>query len=361
MPSIMTTAFYLLPGARLPEGCAREVLASLQDADRTGLAALGTGREPPGIQRLSEPLHEYSPHRAWLWKVLTKRKGAPVLSPYAWMAEGGPRLDQEFWSIDFWTTDPEGRLARFEFPEELLPAAACALDPVLSEAGMRLMISGKSFYAASRERLDFSARPFEDLCGMSKAHIPHLGFLSEGAEKAKVDRLLANLLDALCGALPRAADGIGGLWLSGGGRSSPVFPPSTFRSVIANDPTALAWAEDAGIPKSALASLNKRSEWPQAPEGDRILVVDDLYGAWLTHDWSLWAKRLPKALAKLRHWVGEEKKARIDRNVIVAFGRGTSATLLPEKRSALGFLKRRNAVSPEAWLIDSEPERETQA
>lgn len=355
MPSIMTTAFYLLPGARLPQGCAREVLASLTDADRTRLTALGTGREPPGIQRLSEPLHEYSPHRAWLWKVLTHRTGAPVIAPYAWMAEHGPRLDQEFWSIDFWTKDPSGRLARFEFADDALPRAACAADPVLAESGMRLMISGKSFYAATREGLDYSARPFEDLCGMEAAHIAHLPHLADGADKERVNALLHRIEGALREALPEETKAICGLWLSGGGRSAPVFPPSTFRSVLANDRTALAWAEDAGIPKAYLGTLGKKTKWPEAPEGDRILVIDDLYDAWLKHDWDAWVERIPKLLDKLEHWIGEEKPARLTENVIVAFGHGTSATLVPEKRGALGFLKRKNVVSPEDWLLDSEP------
>ena len=332
MPSIMTTAFYLLPGARLPQGCAREVLASLTDADRTRLTALGTGREPPGIQRLSEPLHEYSPHRAWLWKVLTHRTGAPVIAPYAWMAEHGPRLDQEFWSIDFWTKDPSGRLARFEFADDALPRAACAAAPVLAESGMRLMISGKSFYTATREGLDYSARLFE-----------------------RVNELLHRIEGALREALPAETQDIQGLWLSGGGRSAPVFPPSTFRSVLTNDRTALAWAEDAGIPKAYLGTLGKKTKWPEAPEGDRILVIDDLYDAWMRHDWNAWIKRMPGLLDKLEHWVGQEKPARLTENVIVAFGHGTSATLVPEKRGALGFLKRKNVVSPENWLLDSEP------
>ena len=354
MPSIMTTAFYLIPGARLPQGCAREVLASLTDADHTRLTALGTRREPPGIQRLSEPLHEYSPHRAWLWKVLTHRTGAPVIAPYAWMSEHGPRLDQEFWSINFWTVDPSGRLARFDFAEALLPRAACAADPVLADSGMRLMISGKSFYAATRDGLDFSARPFEDLCGMEKDHIGHLPHLALGADKKRVDELLHKVEEALREALPDETQAIRGLWLSGGGRSAPVFPPSTFRSVITNDRTALAWAEDAGIPKAYLGTL-KHAKWPEAPEGDRILVIDDLYDAWLKHDWDAWAKRVPELLEKLDHWIGEEKAAHLTGNVIVAFGHGTSATLVPEKRGALGFLKRKNVVSPEDWLLDSEP------
>ena len=49
----MTTCFYLLPGARLPEAAARETAAVLAKSDPASLeawTALGTGREPPGLQ-----------------------------------------------------------------------------------------------------------------------------------------------------------------------------------------------------------------------------------------------------------------------------------------------------------------------
>ena len=93
----MTTCFYLLPGARLPEAAARETAAVLAKSDPASLeawTALGTGREPPGLQRLAEPLHDRSPHQAWLWKVLTHRSGAPITAPYEWIASGGPVLDR---------------------------------------------------------------------------------------------------------------------------------------------------------------------------------------------------------------------------------------------------------------------------
>ena len=98
----MTTCFYLLPGARLPEAAARETAAVLAKSDPASLeawTALGTGREPPGLQRLAEPLHDRSPHQAWLWRVLTHRSGAPITAPYEWIASGGPVLDQEFWKL----------------------------------------------------------------------------------------------------------------------------------------------------------------------------------------------------------------------------------------------------------------------
>ena len=87
----MTTCFYLLPGARLPEAAARETAAVLAKSDPASLeawTALGTGREPPGLQRLAEPLHDRSPHQAWLWKVLTRSRARPgILEAHALAAK----------------------------------------------------------------------------------------------------------------------------------------------------------------------------------------------------------------------------------------------------------------------------------
>ena len=113
----MTTCFYLLPGARLPEAAARETAAVLAKSDPASLeawTALGTGREPPGLQRLAEPLHDRSPHQAWLWKVLTHRSGAPITAPYEWIASGGPVLDQEFWKLTPWQRNSLGQLEAVE-------------------------------------------------------------------------------------------------------------------------------------------------------------------------------------------------------------------------------------------------------
>lgn len=350
IPNIMSTAFYLIPGAMLPREVASDVLAALPADVRDALTALGVGREAPGLQRLSEPLHEYSPHRAWLWKVLTHRTGAPVSAPYAWIAEGGPKLDQEFWALSPWSTDETGHLQRFTFDEALIPQLACALDPVIFRLGMRLMISGTNLFATRRESLDLTARPFRDLVGMSKTHFAHLDYLATGAEIELARTIRTAALEA---ARPILGDRLQGFWLSGGGFAEPVFPPSKFRSVVTDDPVSLAWAESAGIPRSALGKLKNRTEWPTAPEGDRILVLDTLYSAWLAGDWQAWREKVPTLLSALAHWRSLEKAAKIDENVLVFFGHGGAATLLPEKRGALSFFRRAAKQPIESWLFDS--------
>ena len=162
----MTTCFYLLPGARLPEAAARETAAVLAKSDPASLeawTALGTGREPPGLQRLAEPLHDRSPHQAWFWKVLTHRSGSPITAPYEWIASGGPVLDQEFWKLTPWQRNSMGQLEAVELHESEMPAAACALDPIAAHAGMRLMISGTTLFLCRRKPWAFSAAPFRDL------------------------------------------------------------------------------------------------------------------------------------------------------------------------------------------------------
>ena len=353
----MTTAYYLIPGAMLPEHAARETLASLPGAVRAGLERIGAGRETPAFQWLSEPLHEYSPHRAWLWKVLTHRRGAPVTAPYLWIADGGPKLDLEFWALSPWRIDEGGRFAPLALPEEALPAAACALERVFTSRGLRLTISGTRLFVTSRRALDLDARPVRDLCGMDASHVPHLPHLMRGKDAQLAAEALEEARAALRGALSGRpeAEALGGLWLSGGGFAEPVFPPSTFRSVVSDDPVTLAWAEISGIPRSALGALRGRSAWPAAPEGDRIVVLQDLYGPWLAGDFRAWAAALPSLIERLEAWRALEKAAKIDESAVVLFGRGGASTLMPEKRGALSFFRRPAQQPPESWLVDPGP------
>ncbi|MDO5530527.1 hypothetical protein [Sutterella sp.] len=352
----MTTAYTLIPGARLPARAAPDVLACLSPAVRERLGALGLGCEAPGLQRLSAPLHEYSPHRAWLWKVLTGRSGAPVIAPYAWIAAGGPRLDQCFWSLDPWRVDDEGRLARITVPDEKLPAFASAMDAGLHAHGLRLMISGDRFFATRREAFDLEARPFEDLVGMAQEHIPHLPHLARGADAPAAIALAEELTEAV---KPHVA-GLEGFWLSGGGRVEPVFPPSPFRAVVTDDAVVRAWADNAGIPRSAIAPMTvrgePRAEWPAAPEGDRIAVFADLYEAWLREDWDAWLAALPELLDRIDRWKSTFRGVHIDTHVMVFFGHAGAATLLPAKKSPLAFWKKAPGQPLESWLIESAEE-----
>lgn len=351
----MTTCFYLLPGARLPGPAACAALDRLEPGARAEWTSLGDDREPPGLQPLADAPHNLSPHLAWLWKVLTHRAGAPVAAPYAWIASGGPVLDQEFWRLTPMRASETGFPAEVTIAGRDIPRAACALDPVASKFGLRLMISGSDLYLCRRTPWALSARPFADLgrtpFGAAEAELT-------GEDRDEALELARALADAARSALPDA--GIAGFWIWGGGRYEPIFPPSTFRSVAADDPVALAWAASAGIPKAALvrASGGERalSAFTKAPSGDRIVVLDGLLEAWRARDAEAWAEALPGVLAELRRWRALEKDAGVDDAVFVLFGERGAATLLPSAaRKSLNPLKRfRSTTQPlEGWFVDN--------
>ena len=337
----MTTCFYLLPGARLPEAAARETAAVLAKSDPASLeawTALGTGREPPGLQRLAEPLHDRSPHQAWLWKVLTHRSGVPITAPYEWIASGGPVLDQEFWKLTPWQRNSMGQLEAVELHESEMPAAACALDPIAAHAGMRLMISGTTLFLCRRKPWAFSAAPFRDLADCVGAGAS-LAACMTGSDKPEAE----NLLEAFTAAAQTAAGklpSIEGFWLSGGGAYTPIFPPSTYRAVACDDPVVRAWAAAAGIPRTALMPVRsgerEQERWGKAfvdaPIGERIVVIEHLLEPWRRSDWS----------------------ACIDDAVFVLFGNAGAATLLPTPKSFNPLKRFKRSVLPlESWFIDN--------
>ena len=359
----MTTCFYLLPGARLPEAAARETAAVLAKSDPASLeawTALGTGREPPGLQRLAEPLHDRSPHQAWLWKVLTHRSGAPITAPYEWIASGGPVLDQEFWKLTPWRRNSMGQLEAVELHESEMPAAACALDPIAAHAGMRLMISGTTLFLCRRKPWAFSAAPFRDLADWVGAGAS-LAASMTGSDKPEAE----TLLEAFTAAAQTAAGelpSIEGFWLSGGGAYTPIFPPSTYRALACDDPVVRAWAAAAGIPRAALmpvrGSEREEERWGKAfvdaPIGERIVVIEHLLDPWRRSDWSAWREVLPTALGELARWRSREKAAGIDDAVFVLFGNAGAATLLPTPKSFNPLKRFKRSVLPlESWFIDN--------
>lgn len=359
----MTTCFYLLPGARLPEAAARETAAVLAKSDPASLeawTALGTGREPPGLQRLAEPLHDRSPHQAWLWKVLTHRSGAPITAPYEWIASGGPVLDQEFWKLTPWQRNSMGQLEAVELHESEMPAAACALDPIAAHAGMRLMISGTTLFLCRRKPWAFSAAPFRDLADCVGAGAS-LAACMTGSDKPEAE----NLLEAFTAAAQTAAGklpSIEGFWLSGGGAYTPIFPPSTYRAVACDDPVVRAWAAAAGIPRTALMPVRsgereqerwgKRSLTHQSASASSLLSISSNPGAAVTG--APGEKRSPRHSANSHVGAAAEKAAGIDDAVFVLFGNAGAATLLPTPKSFNPLKRFKRSVLPlESWFIDN--------
>lgn len=374
MHAIMSRAFFLIPGARLPARLAADLLAHASHEEAAALRLLGSGREAPETQCLTGKVGRLAPHYAWCWKVFARRPGEPQTAPALWRLADGPHFDAPLMRLIPLARQAAGFVEATLAERNILPLL-CALSEPASRFGLRLQVSGTELFLSSATERDFAAAPvaapaalmplantadFDALfsAGMegpdtSWAHDVLAAFGEKLASDTSLQQL--NELRAVSG-LPR----IEGFWLSTPGRVEGYHPPSLFRAVLADDGVLRGWALAAGIPAAFVRPLTPRKTdeslpaWPKdVPPGDVVAVVDDLYAPWLAGDLAAWRHALPAVVQKLEALRAGLSALKVDEDALVLFGTAGAATLMPQARSFFDRLRRtKNAIAPETWLAD---------
>ena len=354
---IMSKAFILIPGARLPADEAESVLARLSAEASAALAVFGEGAGRRVTQVLDAGPCRRAPHLSWLWRVLTRRQSHPHEAPWRWLALGGREQAPELWSLSPLTLSPEGRI----LPDAPVPdehefmRLTSAIEPLFLEAGFRLQIWDTNWFLTRREDWPLAAAPRAAVSYLLPEEAPLTG---EAADEA---RLLLAQAAAILAAHPvnaeREAKGlprIDALWISGGGHEELFFPPTLFRSVAADDEAVRGWANAAGILLERIGKDTGR--WPDAPQGDVIAVIDSLYDAWLARDWDRWAKALPYTAERAKAYREDAKRFGANDVFFVLFGESGAVTLAPsEQKSLMARLfgsKKPTAMAPAQWCPD---------
>lgn len=370
----MTTAYFLIPGARLPAAAASDILPALTHEERALLARLGDGRTAPAVQRLTGSTYRHAPHWSWCWRVIGSRGGNPVEAPARWRASGSPTVDGELRELLVLERTDRG------FACTKLEDSECfrVLGPVgdlLGRFGLRLQVDGSALYAAARSPMAFDALPSPAFASAEVAELTWEALLAHGLEAhpdapsdalERVRGLLENL-KSLIDTPPfealnadRAAKGrapICAFWLSTGGRIEGLYPPSKIRAVLADDPVIRGWALSAGIPAARVQPLSRKTgeaDWPAAPEGELLAVIDCLYAPWLAGDWTAWRQALPRAVETYEALLASARARRADESLLVLFGLGGAASLSEKPTGLLNRLTgRRAGVDPSAWIADT--------
>ena len=332
----MSKAFILIPGARLPEGEAQRILSSLPEASARALSSLGEGAGQVVAQVLDAGCYRRAPHLSWLWRVITRRNSTPHEAPWRWLSlENGHVLAER----------PE--LEEREFME-----LTFAIEPVFLKAGLRVQIWDTSWFLTRREDWAVTTAPAMALPGLMLDEAPVEG---EAAEEVKglLREVRAILADHPVNAARRAAGrhAVDALWISGGGHEELFFPPTLIRSVASDDAAVRGWANAAGILIERIGRDTGR--WPEAPHGDVVAVIEDLYPAWLARDWEAWARALPEVARKAASYREDAKRFEADDVLVVAFGETGAATLAPAEAGLMERLfRRKSSVEPAAWCPD---------
>ncbi len=355
----MFSAFFLIPGARLPEPLAEAFFRAAAPEELSALVSFSKGMSAPVEERLAPAPFERSPHLVWLWKVITRRSSLPETAPWAWRCCGGPRQNVQMWSLSPLALTGSGVVAQSSLRLDdrdffdltaALSRAAVALDA-------RIQVSENQWFLTRKKDWDAVCAPAASLVGeaLGKAPVcgPDAGEILSAL--SALDRVLRESPEGRRvneGRRERGEAPVGGFWLHGGGREAPSLPPTTVRAVLSKDPAVLGWGNAAGILRGRLSP--SRDAWPEAPEGHLIALLDDLWEPWLRGDLGAWRKALPPLAAARQKLAAAARERGAEDAVTVLFGRGKSVTFSPPRKKRLRdlFVRSGPALPPDAWLSE---------
>lgn len=355
----MTQVYFLIPGLILPTHAKDQI-----DAQTLDLAtSLTKGLNGELLtQQLDTGVYTNAVQYVWAWKVITRRPFAPALAPFRWLMDHGPELLSEVWRLHFGHRQDTGCVTDIDsaLDEETIERVCRLLTAPLRERGFVLQRWDNRLYATRKSDWGVRVRPWSTYLTASDGDclIEDLeGGPSERAELAKTQIYELNaILREACIALPDSRS-VDTLWISEGGHLQRFYPPTLLRSVLTDDDAILAWAQNAGILDHRTGRVSGATQWPEdAPNGERLAVIDALYEPWLKQDWSTWKAKLPEVIERVRVLAEAAQKKGCDGSLIVGTGAGGTVSIptkFPSKTfSLLARLTSQKTVPAKTWLFE---------
>lgn len=357
----MTQVYFLIPGLLLPEA-ARPFLSAetLAVAERITRAAAGDAV----TQVLTAGPAAASVHLAWLWRVLTRKPLPFASAPYAWLMDQGPELSGEIWRMHFAhddgtaLTDLDGRITN-----DAVESLAQLLRAPLDQAGFVLQRWDQTFYLTRKTDWGVEAAAWPVLRAGVINRDCALAARSDAAPDAlpKAQETVRTINSLLAGArITTDGTQVNFTWIDGGGHGGRFYPPTKIRSVLTDDPAVLGWAQEAGILNHRTGKAKDAETWPgDAPPGECIAVLEDLYEPWLTRDWKTWSEKLPALVTHIETLAAASRIKNCEQALVVACGMTHTVSVpvrLPGAAArALSLLERlrgNSGLTAEAWLFE---------
>lgn len=340
----MAQAYFLIPGL-IPGPKAKDKI-SRNVLDRLA-KTLGRLSEDPVMQPLGQPVFSKSVHLSWLWSVLTRRALPFSSAAYAWAVQNGPMLSGDIWSLRLCVKTAEGALEDAALTFEQNEAACAAISPVLQQTGFVLQRWDPHLYLTRKKPLSATAAPFA-VVSTQPGGVDHW---TQGPEK--------NVLTELIGACEKTLQALESpaqtIWLSGGGGDFEyVYPPTKIRSVLTDNDTVKGWALAAGILLQRIGRMSGAAVWPEdAPQGECIALLENLYRPWLLGDWQTWQEQIEPTCDQIDALAEAARSKGCQNAVIVGTGEGFSVTCRRRLSGMRNFLARLTAsqVDPSSLLF----------
>ncbi len=355
----MTQAYFLVPGLLLDES-ARSAISEKSLALASELSSSLAG--DPLMQELGTGVFDRSVHLCWLWSVLMKRNLPPQTAAYAWPVDQGPQLcSNDVFRLYPVHKDTAGVVAPLALNEETVETFYKLVTPVFDALGFKLQRWDKVFYLTRKDNWGVALRPFEALVGHARDFALDIEGLAEDAVQKEDERQAAvKVFETLESVLSQANIVVEGkllnaLWIDGASRYANVYPPTTIRSVLTDDPAVFGWGLAAGILNHRLGKTTGALDWPSdAPSGERIAVINNLYAAWLSCDWVRWQEQLPAVIEQIKYLSESARKKGCDQVLIVACGNATTVSIpkkLTHPKSLLARFAANKKLDAARWLF----------
>ena len=362
----MTQAYFLIPGLILPDSAKNELDAStlaVADALSSNLAD-----EPIG-QNFSRNVFARAVHLQWAWSVITRRKTLPHVTAFSWLMDQGPMLATEIWQLHLANRDASGVMTGIKIADEtLIEAVSMQLTRPLLKHGFVLQRWDTTLYLTRKSDWGVAAAPWCTIRNTATPADMALQGLAQDEKEAQsaLAAALAALQDLtteLAAATLSDAHGVAvnALWISGGGHQQLFFPPTLLRSVLADDPAIIGWAQNAGILNHRTGRLTGANAWPDdAPNGECLAVIDALYEPWLAGDWKAWSQALPGVISQINtlSQAALHKKG-CDAVLVVGCGEAKTVSLplkLVNPKSLIARFSRKKAKPADPWIFGVDPQ-----
>ena len=357
-----TQAYLLVPGLIVPETARDFVPAQALEC----VKPLSENLAGDALkQEIGEGVFSRSAHLSWLWSVLMRQNAPAQCAAYAWPVKQGPQLfSNDVFELHFAHADDAGVLHAVTLTDAQIEAVSLAATPVLAQSGFTLQRWDADFFLTRKTPWEVVARPFEAMAGFVRDFSrdlepnPIVGAEPDACVRA---RAFVEDLESTVSALGLADAGgraVNAAWICAGGRYANVYPPTKIRSVLADDATVIGWALAAGILNHRMGPAAGVTEWPSdAPNGECIAVVDTLYEAWLSRDWTRWAQKLPETVEQIRALSLAARRKGCDQALVVGFGNAVSVSIpqkLTNPRSLLARFSGVRSLAPSYWLFAGE-------
>ncbi len=350
----MSTAFIMIPGASLP----LDRYTKLQSEDIAQLTSImGEANRATSLPMPFETF-ERLPHMVWLWQGLSMSKEPPSTAPWLWQSMGAHPIAPELWSLTPLSVVHGDIVECLEFTPEEIPQLLVGLESVLFDEGFRLQVWDQALFASRAEPWPAATMPAMGVLGMSYQDIVTVSEcdrhrllcekLTEAVNKTGINQVRRE----------KGLPIIDMLFLNGGGTYHRINPPTLTRSVATDNPVVRSWAEAAGIMPEYLTDTSALT-WPaNTPQGDVIVVLEDLLKPYLLNEMTAWRSALPEVAKKVNAF-REAAKAREHESIIVIAGGAQRIVFLTQKKESFMkklFSGKKPPMSPDIWCPEYTPE-----